>query len=228
MKPLLSVIVPVFNEEKTILQVIKKIRDTDLGINKEIIVVNDGSTDSKTEKIAQLKGIKGIVAIKFAINRGKGSAIREGIKHSSGTIITIHDADLEYDTKDLKKLIEPISKGEEKVVYGSRFLKYLSKKNKFYFGNRFLSAITSLLFLRKITDMETCYKVLESKLLKSIHLTSKRFEFEPELTAKVLKRGINIREIPISYSPRNHLDGKKIKPRDGLMALWTLLKVRFS
>jgi dolichol-phosphate mannosyltransferase len=225
----LSIIVPVFNEEDSILQLLKKLESVNFGLKKEVIIVNDGSRDG-TEKI-----IKGFIKNKkdyFLLhkdNGGKGSAIIKGIKNSSGDIIVIQDADLEYNPEELKKLVFFLKDNEEKVVYGSRFLDgknyYFSK---YYFANRLLSFFCSVLFFQRITDMETCYKVFEAQFIKGINLVSKGFEIEPEITAKILKKGIRIKEVAISYSPRKKSEGKKIKLRDGFKAVWCLIKFRFS
>ena len=171
-----SIILPVYNEEKTIQKVINKIKKTDFKIDKEIIVVNDGSRDKTIEILNNFKSKKGFVVINKIKNEGKGSAIISGIKIATGDIIAIHDADLEYETRDLKLLIKPILEGKSTVVYGSRFLKENSKYkvNSFYVANRVLSFFTSLLYLKKITDMETCYKVFDAKTLKALRLKDRK------------------------------------------------------
>ena len=220
---LLSIVVPVFNEQETIKKILEKIRKTKY--RKEIIVVNDGSSDS-TEKI--LKNEKKIIVINLKRNYGKGYALKKGIAKAQGDLILIQDADLEYDPKDYQKLVEPIIKGKTKVVYGSRF-KRKSKEMFFtqWFANRFLTITTNLLFGTSITDMETGYKVFTKEVIKKINWRSKRFDFEAEVTAKVLKSKNKIYEVAITYKSRKYEEGKKISWVDGLVALKTLFWYRF-
>lgn len=227
MKNHLSIIIPAYNEEKTIKSVIEKISKTDLGIEKELIVVDDCSKDKTREILKKLEKKHNLKLIFKPKNGGKGTALRVGFKHATGNIITIHDADLEYDTEDLKKLIRPILDKKAKVVYGSRFLNFKANKTIFYYGNKFLSLMTSIIYLHRITDMETCYKVFSAEVIKRLKLVSNGFEIEPEMTSKILKRGYKIKELPIKYNPRTAKEGKKIKKSDGLIALWTLIKYRF-
>jgi len=226
----LSIIIPVFNEEDKVKEILKKVLEVKLPFKKEIIIIDDNSTDKTLEKIKEIAKMNdNFKIITHSKNKGKGSAIRTGLKYATGTIIGVQDADLEYNPKDYLKLIEPLLKKEFFVVYGSRFLEdYKHIKNRFYYGNRFLSLITSLLYLHKITDMETCYKFFRREVLEGIKLKSKRFEIEPEITSKILKRGYKIKEIPIYYNPRTEKQGKKIKPKDGILAIWTLIKYRFN
>jgi len=228
-KEKLSLIIPVYNEEKTLGEILGKVIKVRFPIKREIIVVDDCSQDNSL-KIAKKfeKKYKEIKLIKHKKNKGKGAALRTGIKKATGTIIGIQDSDLEYNPEEIVYLIKPLLKNECKVVYGSRFInKYKYKKNKFYYGNRILSLITSILYMRKITDMETCYKFFRKEVLERIKLKSKRFDIEPEITAKIIKRGYKIKEIPISYKPRTEKQGKKIKTKDGLVAIYTLLGYRF-
>ncbi len=222
----LSIIIPVYNEENTLLKILEKVEKANIGnIEKEIIIVDDFSKDGSRKILGKLKNYKIIFQDK---NYGKGFAIRTGIKNSSGDFILIQDSDLEYDPNDYIKLLKPIIVGKADVVYGSRFLK--SNKRgilRFFLANKILSLITSIIYFRKITDMETCYKLFRSDVIKKIPLNSLRFEFEPEITAKLLKRSVNIFEVPISYSPRDKIDGKKIKFKDGIHAIMTLIKYRF-
>lgn len=223
----ISIIVPAYNEENTLEEVMKKLLKIDFGIQKEIIAVNDGSIDN-TAKILNSFRKKGVKVFHHEKNKGKGAAIRTGISNATGDIITIQDSDLEYTPENLKYLIKPIIDGKEKVVYGSRFM----KKNKviyssYYLGNKIVSLFASLIYLRKVSDVETCYKVFSSDVIKDIHLNARGFEFEPEVTAKILKKGIRIFEMPIDYKPRTKEEGKKIRPKDGIIALWTLIKYRF-
>lgn len=228
----ISIIIPVYNEEKTILKVLDRISEVNLGIKKEIIIVDDGSIDKSKQIIEKyLKKRNKEASFKFISknNGGKGSAVRKGIELISGDIITVQDADMEYNPADFKKLIKPILEDKEKVVYGSRFLKKHKPMYKLYFlGNRFLTSLTQVLYGSRITDMETCYKVFKADVIKNIKIKADKFDFEPEITARVLKSGIKIKEIPISYKPRSIEEGKKINWKDGLQAIWTLLYWRFK
>ena len=219
-----SIIIPVYNEEKTITLIIQLLKDV-AGFHKEIIVVDDASSDSTGRKLKEIKGIK---VINHSTNLGKGSAIRTGINSASGDYILIQDADLEYDPQDVISMIKPINQGKAEVVYGSRFTG--PRRNMFFWhwmGNQFLTLVTNILYNTTLSDMETCYKLIPLKLIKSLDLKAKRFEFEPEVTAKILKRNIRIWEVPISYAGREYDEGKKITWRDGIPALWTLIKYRF-
>ncbi|MCX7910622.1 MAG: glycosyltransferase family 2 protein [Endomicrobia bacterium] len=223
-----SIIVPVYNEEKTILDIIEKIKKVDLGVEKEIIIVDDGSTDNTLEILKKIKLNSGFKIIFHHTNKGKGAAIRTGIKESSGDIIAIQDADLEYNPKELKNLISQIIAKKSLVVYGSRFL----KRNpvlyrKYYLGNKLISWLISVLFSHKVTDSYTCYKVFHREVLKNINLESNRFEIEAELTCKFLKKGYKILELPISYNPRSIKQGKKIKFKDAILGIYTVFKIKF-
>ena len=229
----ISIIVPVYNEEKTISKILDKLSKVNLKIKKEIIIVDDGSKDRSKELIeGYIENKKRNKTEDYRFipkeNRGKGSAIKEGIKSATGDIITIQDADLEYNPEDYKKLIKPIIQNKAEVVYGSRFLKEHKPMYKTYFlGNKLLTLLTKILYNSEITDMETCYKVFRSDIIKNIKIKANRFDFEPEVTARILKQGIKIKEIPISYSPRSIEEGKKINWKDGLQAIWTLIYWRF-
>ncbi|MDO8424451.1 MAG: glycosyltransferase family 2 protein [bacterium] len=220
-----SIIIPVYNEERTILKVIEKV--SQLPFKKEVIIVNDGSSDNTALELKKIKG-KGVLVFSHVKNRGKGAAIKSGIKKATGDIIAIQDADLEYNPKELLKLITPIIKDEADVVYGSRFLTVEHRKGIYYLGNRLLTYLTQLLFWKKISDMETCYKVFSGKVLRKIHINSNRFDFEPEITAKILKLGIRFKELPISYKSRSHKEGKKLTWKDGLQAAAALIRYRIS
>ena len=233
----LTIIIPVYNEENTIVEVIKRVNVVSLPnrIIREIIVVDDASNDSSKLKVESLKQ-KNLRLFVHHKNRGKGAAIRTGLKHATGDILLIQDADLEYSPDDYSRLLAPILAGNTEVVYGTR-LKDLQfgligrSKTPFathYLGNRFLSIITSILYGTLVTDMETCYKAMTRKVYKSLKLKSNRFEIEPEITAKILKAGYKIHEVPIKVSPRGYNEGKKITWKDGFIALWTLIKYRFS
>lgn len=221
----LSIIIPVYNEAETVGEIIRQVQQV-RGFEKEIIVVDDASTDG-TLKI--INAAKDIAVIKHKVNRGKGSAIRTGIAHATGDYLLVQDADLEYDPQDILLMLEPIKKGKAEVVYGSRFTG--QHRNMFFWhwmGNQLLTLVTNILYNTTLSDMETCYKLMPVPLAKSLNLQAKRFEFEPEVTAKILKRGIRIWEVPISYAGREYQEGKKISWRDGLPALWTLVKERVT
>jgi len=220
----LSIIIPAYNEESTIGNVLDLVEGVSLpeGIEKEVLVVNDGSTDS-TPRI--LKQRKGIVLIDNARNRGKGHAIRAGIKHSTGDVMVIQDADVEYDPREIPILLESILEGDD-VVYGSRFLGSIRGMSRTHLiGNKIISLSTSVLYGSRVTDTETCYKMMRKGILDGMNLSSDGFDIETELTAKILKRGHPIREIPISYQGRQK-DKKKIGYKDGFRAVWSLLKFR--
>lgn len=224
----LSVIVPAYNEAATIAGILRRVFAVKLPVDLEVIVVDDGSTDGTAEAVRST-GL-GVNYVRMEHNSGKGAAVIEGIERASGDIIMIQDADNEYDPADYPRLIEPIISGSARVVYGSRILHGSNPKsyNRFYWGGRLLSWWTNLLYGSRITDEATCYKVFASDVIKPLDLVSKGFEFCPEVTAKVLKRGIEIKEVPISYSPRSIEEGKKIKWTDGVIALWVLFSLRFS
>lgn len=224
---MLSVIIPVYNEKSTIKEIINRVKA--VRILKEVILIDDGSTDGTREILKEIKDTE-IKVVFHEKNYGKGYAVRTGIQAAIGGIIIIQDADLEYDPNDYVALVEPILSGKAEVVYGSRWLNQgLSKTpfNLFRFGRWFLTVLTNLLYGTKITDGSCCYKVFKTEVIKSIPLTCERFEFCPEITARLSRRGYKICEVPVSYHPRTFKEGKKIKHRDGLEALVTLLKYRF-
>lgn len=228
----LSIIIPAYNEEQTIRKLLDKVCAVTLieGISKEILVIDDGSSDSTNDIVAEYissLGVKNIRLISQERNQGKGTALRKGIEVATGDFIIIQDADLEYDPEDYNLLLPHLLNGE-KVVYGSRFLRKENKHSyqSFYYGGLLVTFFTNLLFLQKLTDEPTCYKAFETNFLKSIPLKCTGFEFCPEVTAKTAKKGIKIKEVPIHYYPRSIEQGKKIKWTDGLDALWTLLKYR--
>lgn len=224
----LSIIIPVYNERGTILKVLNTVKNVDIGdIEKEIIVVDDGSTDGTKDLLKEIKD-NDIKIFYHGKNAGKGTALRTGFKYASGDLIIIQDADLEYNPNDYVNLLKPILSKETRVVYGSRFLEANHKEIPLhYIGNKLLTLITNSLYFSKITDMETCYKVFTRDVIKKINLKAKKFDFEPEITAKILKNGYNIIEVPIEYNSRGFSQGKKITWIDGLKAIYYLIKYRF-
>jgi len=225
-KLLLSVIMPVYNEQETLAEILARVRAVDL--EKEIVVVDDGSTDGTRDVLREEEKKGDLKVFYHQVNNPKGAAVRTGLEHASGSFIIIQDADLEYDPCDYPKLLQPILEGQAEVVYGSRFLVF--RETMFFLqalGNKFLTLLTNLLYGTALSDMETCYKAFRAEVIKSIPLRSRRFEFEPEITAKLLKRGYRIHEVPISYQGREYHEGKKLTWRDGVTALWTLIKYRF-
>lgn len=225
----LSVVIPVFNEKNSIKKIIEKVENID--IEKEIILIDDFSSDG-TRSIIE-NDIKGdhIIKLYHSENLGKGAAVRTGIKRITGDVAIIQDADMEYDPCDYPSLIEPIMRGDADVVYGSRLSGGAPQRVYMFWhllGNRFLSFMTNLLYNTTLTDMETGYKVFKADIIKSLSLKSNRFEIEPEITAKIFKRKYRVYELPISYYGRSYEEGKKITWKDGFIALWTLLKYRFT
>jgi glycosyltransferase involved in cell wall biosynthesis len=226
----LSIIIPVYNEAQTVDQVLDRVDAIPLaGVEKEVIVVDDGSTDGSAEIIRRrLSGGANQIAHLSIINLGKGAAVRFGFKHATGDIVMIQDADLELDPAECLKLIDPILKGTAAVVYGSRFLRPtpgIPRRTRL--ANRALTFLTNALYGSRLTDMETAYKALTRDVLRSISLRCVGFDIEPEITARVLQAGYTIAEVPISYRPRRIDEGKKISWTDGLDAVYTLLRCRF-
>lgn len=228
--PIVSVIIPVFNEVRTIDELLQRV--VDAPYCKQIIVVDDGSTDGSVQKLAAWSIRDGIEVRSHRQNRGKGAAIRTGLEYATAEYTIIQDADLEYDPGDYPRLIEPLRQGIARVVYGSRYLRddEFSKPawRMFDWGVKLLNAFVYLLYGLRITDEATCYKAMSTSLLKSLRLRCERFEFCPEVTAKVCRAGIAIHEVPIRYESRTHAAGKKIGWRDGVTALGTLLYWRFA
>ncbi len=223
----LSVIVPVFNERNTVGEILRRMRAVTLPVDLEIVVVDDGSDDGTREVIDQLRDST-VRVVLHPRNQGKGSAVRTGLEHVTGDLVLIQDADLEYDPDDWPLLLQPVLKGKAQVVYGSRFTG--ERRNMLFLhwmGNRFLSLVTNVLYNTTLSDMETCYKLFDRELILSLHLRADHFDFEPEVTARVLRRGVRIYEVPISYAGREFHEGKKITWRDGFVALWMLVKCRF-
>lgn len=242
----LSIIIPVYNEVETLAEIIRRVKavkvvvpvgygfngsgEPQVVLDKEIILVDDGSEDGSAEIIRAAASAGGIVGLFHERNQGKGAAVRTGFAHATGDILVIQDADLEYDPREYPLLLQPILENRAKVVYGSRFRGGPTKAMFFshMLGNKLLTFVTNLLYDTIITDMETCYKCFRAEVIKEMPLRARGFEFEPEFTAKVLKRGYRIYEVPISYTGREFEEGKKLNPwREGPLALWTLIKYRF-
>ena len=222
----LSIVIPVYNEKETLPDIIQRVEATEY--EKEIILVDDCSTDGSREILSDYQGRQNCKVIFHETNRGKGAALRSGFAQACGDIIIIQDADLEYSPSDYKQLLEPILDGRADVVYGSRFLGGPHRVLFFwhYLGNKLLTTISNMVTNLNLTDMETGYKVFSKKVLDSITLTCERFGFEPEFTSKIAKKKFKIYEVPISYSGRDYSQGKKITWRDGIAALWFILKFR--
>ncbi len=239
----LSVIIPAYNEIKTIAEILARVQAVPLKINawtgdaqqqevvleREIVVVDDGSKDGTREFLLTLKDYPGYQIIFHEQNRGKGGAVRTGLEHATGDIMLIQDADLEYDPRDYPQLLLPILENRTQVVYGSRFKGGPSKAMFFWHmvGNRFLTSVTNFLYNTILSDMETCYKMFTREVAQKLDLRSQRWGFDPEITAQILRRGYRIYEVPISYTGREFDEGKKISWKDGFVVLWTLFKYRF-
>jgi len=226
---LLSIVVPVYNEESTVRSVIERLLEIELPIAREILVINDGSTDGTRAALDGIAEVSEMVRIFHApINAGKGRAIRTGFEQARGTIVAIQDADLELDPAQLADLIGPILAFETLVVYGSRFLSGTPAAPWLTIvANKVLTGATNLLYGASITDMETCYKIMRADIAHSLKLTASRFDIEPQITARLLRGGHHIHELPVRFAPRSKAEGKKIKWRDGVRALQVLLNERF-
>ena len=225
--PLLSVVMPVYNEAGTVEDVIRRVLCVPIRI--QLVVVDDGSTDGTRPMLEALQRELGFRLVLQAANQGKGAALRRGFAEVTGDIVVIQDADLEYSPEEFPQLIDLICQGRADVVYGSRFLgRHRAFLFTHYVGNRLLTLVTNVLYNTMLTDMETCYKAMRVDVLRSITLRSDGFGIEPELTAKIFKRGYKVFEVPITYDGRGYEDGKKIGWRDGLVALWVLVRYRFS
>jgi glycosyltransferase involved in cell wall biosynthesis len=221
--------VPVYNEARSFQAIIERIRDVPLGdIERELVIVDDGSTDG-TAQLVDRERERGARVVHHPRNRGKGAAIRTGFEHATGDVLVIQDADLEYDPADFVRLLAPIRAGEAHVVYGSRFLGERRGMTVLGFlANRSLSVLTSLFYGTRITDMETCYKMLRRQVIEGMVLRAEGFDIEPELTSKILRGGWRILEVPIRYEARSQAEGKKIGWRDGVQAIWTLVRFRLA
>jgi glycosyltransferase involved in cell wall biosynthesis len=224
----LSVIIPCYNEKTTVKELVRRVRAVELA--HEIILVDDGSTDGTRDVLAGIEPSDDLKIVYHARNQGKGAAVRTGFKTATGDVFLIQDADLEYDPRDYPTLLRPIEEGISQVVYGSRFLGGPRKAMFFWnmIANRTLTLVTNILYNAILSDMETCYKVFRAEVVREIPLRSRRFDFEPEITAKILKRGYRIYEVPISYNGREWDEGKKISWKDGVIAMWTLFRYRFT
>ncbi len=223
----LSVIIPVFNEVKTIEEIVRRVQAT--GLADEILTIDDGSTDGSRDLLARLEGRNQIKVIYHERNQGKGAAVRTGIQNACGDLIIIQDADLEYDPREFPNLMKPIQEGIADVVYGSRFLGAGRRPVLFWnmVANKILTLVTNVLYNNILTDMETGYKMFKRQVVQNMTLHAHGFDFEPEFTAKILKSRARIYEVPITFNPRDYTEGKKIKMRDAFIALWTLIKYRF-
>ena len=222
----ITILIPVYNEKNSLLEILKRVEEVDFGLEKEIILIDDCSTDGTRELYKDLP----YKVLYHKHNKGKGAALRTGIKEATGDIIIIQDADLEYNPQDYKELVRLVKTGCADVVYGSRLADTRNSGNFLFlsfFANVTLSFITRILYGTYLTDMETCYKAFRADVIKNIKIKSNRFDFEPEITAKVLKQGATFLETPISYNARTNEEGKKIGWKDGVQAIWTLIKYRF-
>jgi glycosyltransferase involved in cell wall biosynthesis len=225
--PLLSVVMPVYNEIETVEEIIRRVLAVPL--RTQLIVVDDCSSDGTRDVLSRLQPELGFTLLLQPHNQGKGAALRRGFEEVRGDLVVIQDADLEYSPEEFPQLIELICEGRADVVFGSRFL---GRHRVFLFthfvGNRIVTLLTNLLYNTMLTDMETCYKVMRTEVLQSMRLRSNGFGIEPEMTAKIFKRGYRVYEVPITYDGRGYQEGKKITWRDGVVALWVLLKYRFT
>jgi glycosyltransferase involved in cell wall biosynthesis len=223
----LSVIIPVYNEKNTVREIVRRVQAT--GLAWEIVMVDDGSSDGTREILSELDGKGGVRVILHEKNQGKGAAVRTGLQNARGDVLLIQDADLEYDPREYPNLLKPIQEGLADVVYGSRFLGAPHRAILFWnmVANKLLTLMTNILYNNILTDMETGYKVFRREIVQDLKLRANRFDFEPEFTAKILKRNVRLFEVPISFNPREYSEGKKIGLRDAFEAVWALLKYRF-
>lgn len=222
----ITILIPVYNEKDSLEELLRRVEAVDFGLDKEIILVDDFSTDGTRELYSRIN----YKVLYHEKNMGKGAALRTGMREASGDIIIIQDADLEYNPEDYIPLVQLIKEDKADVVYGSRLLDNRNSKSFLFLSfiaNKTLTILTNILFGAKLTDMETCYKAFKREFIKNINIKSNRFDFEPEITAKVLKQKVRFMEVPISYNARAFSEGKKIGWKDGLQAIWTLIKFRF-
>jgi len=224
----LSVLIPVYNEAKTIAEMLRRVRSVDTGLEREIVVVDDGSTDGTQEILRQQASSEDTMVIYHETNQGKGAAVRTALQHATGDILLVQDADLEYDPREYPDLLKPILEDRSQVVYGSRFRGGPHKAMFFWHmvGNKLLTLVTNVLYNTILSDMETGYKVFTRDVADRLDLKSPRWGFDPEITAQILKKGYRIYEVPISYTGREFYEGKKISWQDGFVVLWTLLRYR--
>lgn len=222
-----SVIIPVYNEKHTIEEIIRRVKAQNIA--SEILIVDDGSTDGTRQILESMDGEGEIKVIFHERNLGKGAAVRTGIQNASGDVLLIQDADLEYDPRDYSSLLQPIEEGLADVVYGSRFLGAARRPVMFWhmLANKLLTLLTNVLYDTILTDMETGYKVFKKEIVEDLKLRANRFDFEPEFSAKILKRKVRVFEVPIVFNPRDYSDGKKIGIKDAFQAVWALIKYRF-
>ncbi len=240
----LSIVMPVYNEMGTIAEILRRVRAVRLTVpvgygpddgvavefEREVVIVDDGSTDGTRDVLRALEDEPDVVVVFHERNQGKGAAVRTGLRHASGDVMVVQDADLEYDPRDYPALLQPIVEGRSQVVYGSRFRGGPTKAMFFWHmvGNRFLTSVTNILYDTILSDMETGYKVFTREVAEQLDLRAPRWGFDPEITAQILKRGYRIYEVPISYTGREFEEGKKISWRDGVTVLWTLLRCRLT
>ncbi|MEE9403745.1 MAG: glycosyltransferase family 2 protein [Algisphaera sp.] len=223
----LSIVIPIFNEVSTLETLIARVRAVDIPLSKELLLVDDGSTDGTRDLLAKLEQEPDITVVLHEHNRGKGAALRTGFKRATGDLVMIQDADLEYDPQDYPKLLKPFLDGKADVVYGSRFAGGESHRALYFWhslGNRFITLLSNMFTNINLTDMETCYKVFKRELIQSIDLKENRFGIEPEITAKIARKHARIYEVGVSYAGRTYEEGKKIGWRDGCRAIWCILK----
>ena len=224
----LTVLMPVFNEQATVKEIVSRCLLVDLPLQVDLVIVDDGSSDDTAKVLAGIDDPR-VKVLSHGVNKGKGAALRTGLAAATGDLVIVQDADLEYDPNDWRALLGPVLDGAAVVVYGNRFAgKGQNMSGLHWLGNGFLSSVTSGLYAKKLGDMETCYKLFDRRVIEPIHVVSDRFDFEPEITAKVLRRGFRIYEVPISYAGREVHEGKKITWRDGMGALKALIRYRFT